>query len=178
MDRLSLLEFCKECGSECCRSSGEIGSPILTWFEKSKIRIMTGILFFQKRFEKIRVLGKGTYYIIGKRWLNKRDCRFLRKGKCLIQDYKPLDCRSYPIKAIRRNGEVILVIDPKCPASKRLTSDFIKAAKEVAFQSIDRFDPAAYQHWLDHYLGWLDYAIELDTFLALSNKEKSALVTY
>lgn len=160
---------CYKCGAKCCISGKTIGAPIVSKGEKDVVLqhpYFTGF-YFQKE-----VLPNGKYYYIPTTG-SDGSCWFLTLNRrCLIQDVKFNDCKAYPIKAIRKGGEIIFIIDIHCPAARHLTPEFISAAKEVALQSLNRWDSEVYQHWLDHYIAWVKDAMELEEYLKLNLKEK------
>jgi len=148
--KLSLHKFCVPCNSKCCKDVGGIGSPILTKKERDE-------------YEKIKKsstkeLGSPTgkeYYLLEIK-PGTNHCIFLSdKGKCEIQNIKPMDCACYPIKAVYKGDEIIFILDSDCPASGHLTEEFVSHAKIVASDSIKRFDKETFQHWLDNYIGWV-----------------------
>ena len=117
-------------------------------------------------FCKVRVPGSTEYYII-KKQEGTNNCAFLTYGnKCKLQDTKPLDCQSYPVK-IRLNylNRIEFVIDLNCPAAENLTPKFIKKAQETALKLLMQFSNQTYQHWLDNHVGWVKKAVKLEEFL-------------
>lgn len=175
-DVLSLLPCCQKCGAKCCIPGETIGAPIITKEECWEVFKLLGFGYFEKVS-----LPNGKHYCVPRKprysGYSGR-CIFLKENKCTAQAVKFADCRAYPIKAIRKEARTIFVIDTHCPAARHLTPEFITKAKEVALQSLNQWDPEVYQHWLDNYIQWIKDAIELEAYLKLSDREKSALPVY
>lgn len=146
---LSLFDFCIPCGAKCCKSENSAGSPILSESEVKKIEAFCKKKFGKKSsaFKKV-VAGKDDYYIFAK--FNENACPFLNSGcSCRIQEVKPLDCAAYPLKAIySKENKVKFIIDPSCPAVNDLSKEFLEESKIIAIESLKRFSPGVYLHWL------------------------------
>jgi len=152
MNQLSLLDYCIKCEARCCKTGEYIGSPILSEDEAKSIK--------SNLEEVVSPTGQKYWIITEKDRTN--ECSFLTEEKrCGIQNIKPLDCLCYPIKAVYEQGLVKFVVDSDCLGSEKLGDQFIENAKEIAIQSIMRFDPKTYQHWLDNNIGWVKKAEEL-----------------
>lgn len=154
---LSLLGYCIECGSRCCKVGKSIGSPILSAEEAERIRnVAEGCL------KEVRT-SNGIYFVIkGKEGTN--ECHFLtNENKCSIQNHKPMDCLCYPVKAVYlAEGSIKFIIDRDCPASAKIGHEFIEKAKSVAMKSIRRFEKDTYNHWLKNNVGWIENGKEID----------------
>lgn len=175
MCSLSLLEHCQKCGSKCCIPGKTIGAPIVSKEERGLTVEILGAS--EDHFQRVE-LKNGAYYYVPVRQENGR-CIFLSADNlCKVQAAKFPDCIAYPIKAVRRDGQIIYLIDIHCPAAPYLTPEFITAAKEVALESLESWDPDVYQHWLDHFIAWIKDAMELEAYLALTFQEKAALPLY
>lgn len=160
MDRnkFSLRASCLNCRVNCCQK-GHWQSPILDRLEVDGIVSLFGEEV-RNGFKEVLLKTNKKYFIIDSK--SNGDCFFYNRGLCLIQEKKPIDCACYPIKAINSNSGFIFVLDSSCPASKVLTSEFIKNAKNLALESVKRFDKDTYDHWLKHTLHWVkDTGIEL-----------------
>ncbi len=149
MNELSLLKFCRPCNAKCCKTGKLIGSPIISIEESKK-------LSDEEKTHLRTVISptKKEYFVI-KKQTNSNKCFFLSEDNtCRIQNVKPMDCLCYPIKAIILNNKIDFIVDPDCPASPHLSKEFITKAKQIALESLKRFDKETYNHWLDNYVGW------------------------
>ncbi len=148
--QLSLLQDCIPCESTCCKHSDSIGSPILDRKEVSNIsEIKKGGIM------RVSIKGEVPYHVIleGE---DREGCHFLsEEGTCQIQEAKPLDCLSYPIKAVYNGDSIDFLIDADCPASRLLTPEFIEEAKRISIGSLGRFSKKIYNHWLENSVGWI-----------------------
>lgn len=171
---LSLLPHCQKCGSKCCIPGETIGVPIVTKQEAREAFKIFGFGYFEKV-----VLHNGQHYCVPRKVKWPGRCIFLnQQNQCAAQKVKFADCRAYPIKAIRKEGRIICVIDIHCPAAPYLTPEFIAAAKKIALETIEAWEPEVYQHWLDHYIQWTKDALELEVYLKLSDAGRRAFPVY
>jgi len=123
-NKLSLLDICLKCKNRCCI---EPGAPIVLKRELPKIQG-----FLEKENIKnyiIQVTGE-NYFTIPR---NEKGCPYLKKGRCLIQVVKPLDCEIYPIIPTK---DLILGFSTKCPAKHLLKKEFFKKAT-VLFKKLN-----------------------------------------
>lgn len=184
MESLSLLEHCQKCRAKCCIPGKTIGAPIVSGEEilaMGREISFSRSSYFEVFFEKIILPSQKQkyYYVPILKGPYDGRCIFLtEENRCAVQETKFADCRAYPIKALRKDSRIILIIDTHCPAARHLAPEFIAKAKEVALQSLEAWDPEVYQHWLDHYIEWTKDAMELETYLKLSDEEKAALPVY
>jgi Fe-S-cluster containining protein len=150
VESLSLFAHCQKCASNCCKASSTIGAPILS---KNEADIISA--FWGKGVLNSILSPENEMYWLPKDQPQTNVCIFLKDNKCQIQTYKPMDCLCYPIKAIYQGSKIIFVADRDCAALPGLTDDFIIKAKKIALISIQRFHRETYQHWLDHFIGWV-----------------------
>lgn len=148
---LSLLSHCQECDAVCCKASSTIGAPILSGEEAQALKDKFG----DGSVKSILAPNGETCYIVTDM---QGYCAFLQGDQCVAQEYKPMDCLCYPLKAIYRGEGIVFVIDNACPAVPYLADDFIEQAKEVALSSIKRFSPAVFNYWLGNFVGWVKNA--------------------
>ncbi len=86
-----------------------------------KCCIKTEMLLSINDVEKIKSLGfKEDYFLIKRNgWLKLKNkhgkCIFLKNGKCIIYNFRPLGCRLYPLIYDESKG---LTIDKLCPFNK------------------------------------------------------------
>jgi len=147
------LSHCLPCEATCCKVSDSIGSPILSEDEASKIEKIS-----KRSTRKVESPTGQEYYTLLEREDGK--CYLLtRRNRCRAQKAKPLDCLSYPIKAVYGENSVEFILDPNCPASEHLTEEFIQSAKIVALDSMARFDSKTYNHWLENNVGWVKMGV-------------------
>ena len=101
-------------------------------------------------FEEVFV-GKDKYFVFAD--ITDGECPFLDKDlHCIIQDVKPLDCRSYPIVAIYSdNDKIEFIFDDTCPAFENLSKEFVSKAKKIALKSVKSFSKEVYIDWLKRY---------------------------
>jgi len=121
---LNLNEYCKNCDQFCCK-----GMPRISKNEAQKIVKESGRDYFKE--EKL------GYYVPK---TENGYCKYLAKGKCSIQEHKPVDCLIYPIDPVFENdGKISFLIETKCPAAKYLTDDFVAEAKKHGNEWIKEF---------------------------------------
>ncbi|MBM3303709.1 MAG: hypothetical protein FJY76_01320 [Candidatus Aenigmarchaeota archaeon] len=136
------------CEARCCKTSKLIGSPILSENEVKAIGKS-----YSHVFKKVILPSGKSYYVIKHRGGGR--CFFLSsKGRCIIQDRKPLDCLCYPLKYVYSGRGMQLVIDEGCPAAAKLDNKFVEDAKTTAMKLIKNFDKSTYIHWLNNYAYW------------------------
>lgn len=56
-------------------------------------------------------------------------CPFLSDGSgCMLPDeYKPFDCKIWPFRVMKREGDTVLVLEPICNVVNRYPTDTLKA---------------------------------------------------
>ncbi len=92
---------CKRCG-RCCR--GAFGDNTVTIFPSEIRRIMAamgiGWLDIARPHESDDVDELGFYHTFEWALLKKKngDCAFFKSGACAIYEYRPLICRTYPMR--------------------------------------------------------------------------------
>jgi Fe-S-cluster containining protein len=90
---------CLECG-KCCNS--EI---IVSYLDIRKLMLDSNLIFkIQRNFIPRLIKGNLVYTtnsILG--LSTKRPCAFLKDGKCLVQENKPLICKTYPFSIKPKN---------------------------------------------------------------------------
>lgn len=155
----SLLSHCLPCGAHCCRYS----TPILDRYERDRIVQATGRDYFVEMKTAV-----GSYFIIGRMvdgsprriapdaGREGDPCSFLSaEGHCSIHDIKPLDCAAYPMRAVPlADGTLSWHLHRGCPAHARLSSTFVKTARELAATSARRFAPKVFADWLQRFSRW------------------------
>jgi len=147
----NLKKICHACQSCCCKNGAFFSSPILSLAEAAAI-----ISRFPESQEIIQeVKGPtGEYYYTFSKTNPIGSCHFLdSKYRCKIYNIKPLDCQSYPIRAVHSYANIKFIVDKNCPASTNLHYKFIRNCREIARQSINRFDKETYRHWLENNVG-------------------------
>ncbi len=64
----------------------------------------------------------------------KGRCYFLKNGKCLIYEHRPLGCRLYPI--VYDVEKKTATVDDFCPIAKEIPISKIKRAERILFRHI------------------------------------------
>ena len=84
------LEICsKQCLSKCCQST----PPALTKIDIKRIEDKIGNNLWKKKIE----FNQKTTVVVAKK-NNRKDCFFLsEEGLCKIYEYRPLDCKLFPL---------------------------------------------------------------------------------
>nr|VFJ58811.1 MAG: Fe-S-cluster containining protein [Candidatus Kentron sp. DK] len=155
----SLLRHCYPCGSECCRYS----SPIISPDEKDRI-----VTSYRKDFFIEQSTPTGNYFVIGRhadgsfREIDPQvgkssPCGYLdTDGSCTIHNIKPLDCRTYPLRAVPNTvmDRIEWRFHRACPATPCINAEFLAAAQIIALTSLHRFAPETYMDWLHKYSPW------------------------
>ena len=107
---------CQRC-SRCCICIYEID---ITEKEANKISKKTHVPL--SNIVDKRIIKSEIYYFL--KHEKYEPCKFLLDEKCIIYKLRPDSCKKYPQKLIRERseiatkieGELIIVIPPKCPA--------------------------------------------------------------
>lgn len=115
---LSLYEICQDCGARCCI---EPASPVIFPEELERIRKHLNRNGLNDHITK---KSEGIYIIPRL----EKGCPYLKEGRCVIQDVKPLDCRIFPV-GLDRNSEI--GISDFCPAKELLTPSYKKETKKL-----------------------------------------------
>ena len=94
-------------------------------------------------FETV-LIGNQTYgYMSG-----KRDCPYFKSPHCQIHDFRPFDCRSFPIlPRFDPKGSVDFFLSPYCPLSDKTGTQFIRLITSC-WEGLASDLPGA---WKDHY---------------------------
>lgn len=112
---LSLQSYCKLCKKSCCF----LGKVNLTQDEYIKIRDVTNNHYAIKQDGE-------NYYIDSEKG---KPCPFLKDGFiCSIQDFKPLECKAWPIYPNEKGNLSASNFADNCPASSLLTEEYIQQA--------------------------------------------------
>ncbi|MCR4616075.1 MAG: hypothetical protein K5756_08015 [Clostridiales bacterium] len=90
------------------------------------------------RFEKIRASDCDCYRIILENDYKTEDpeeeapCVFLdpRKGCTLSDEDKPLDCKIWPIRIMKKDGGYVLALSPTCPAVNKVPRERVRKVAE------------------------------------------------
>lgn len=116
----SLVDYCHfYCDSRCCKS---------VFLLPEEYRILKENKLIEE--DDPDILDMGDYYIL-KENQNTGKCRFLKSNLCTIQEFKPIDCKIWPLYFNRNSTETetdFLCYDSNCPIAHRLPSRFIGAA--------------------------------------------------
>jgi diaminopimelate decarboxylase len=118
VDPLSLLSFCRICPNNCC-----YGAVInLTESEYLNILARTG------REDIFTRTDDGVVQIVNGAG---EPCHFFNEETktCGIQDFKPIECRAYPLMTGRNKGEY--AIGEQCPAHKHVSKAYIRDAQRL-----------------------------------------------
>jgi len=80
--------------------------------------------FLSRGCSKDKLSRKGTCYS------TEGLCPFFREPFCRIYPNRPVDCKTYPVSIGIENGQIVYVIDKKCPAVQKgmVTRRFINSA--------------------------------------------------
>ncbi|MBS7655407.1 YkgJ family cysteine cluster protein [Candidatus Bathyarchaeota archaeon] len=86
--------------------------------------------------EKIKKLGfKEKFFLINEGgWLKLKNkhgkCVFLKNGKCVIYEFKPLGCQLYPLIYDKNEGPII---DKLCPFNKKFKASELEMKILIKF---------------------------------------------
>ena len=114
----SLVDYCHfYCDSRCCKS---------VFLLPEEYKILKDNKLIEENDPDI--LDMGDYYILIENQ-NTGKCRFLKNNLCTIQEFKPIDCKIWPLYFNPNSTETdFLCYDSNCPIAHRLPNRFIGAA--------------------------------------------------
>lgn len=128
------MKFCSHCsGDKCCgivKEKGLIGSVYLTQYDidliKSNLSLAEEDFIAYRRssitFKKMTLLKNGQ----------RNGCIFFDKikGRCKIYEYRPLDCRLFPLDIEKIEDKYFWILyDYICPISKKEVVNLLKLGK-------------------------------------------------
>ncbi len=63
---------------------------------------------------------------------NDNPCPFYKCGRCVNRDFRPFDCRSYPVIPYLKDGKLDVKLDKTCPLvqQKKMGQGFLGDAKK------------------------------------------------
>ncbi len=106
------LDACRDCsGSKCCgniKHGGTIEPPFLTSLDVEQIARFTG-LHPDTFSDAVRNPHTGNEVRFLKT-SSREGCHFLTEGRCGIHDFRPVDCRLFPLDMKKVEGELAWVI--------------------------------------------------------------------
>lgn len=110
---------CQEsCGGKCCKVElgGKEGFVFLTQQDERRLTALSKKTFFERGvFSSTRFIDKTTQQT----YLKKNDdgsCIFFKKGKCIIYEARPTQCRTFPFwPELVRNNEQWEKVGQACP---------------------------------------------------------------
>lgn len=106
------LDACRDCsGTKCCgniKVGGTIEPPFLTAGDLGRISRRTGLDYDQFSDESVNPsTGKAVRFL---KINSTEGCHFLRAGRCSIHEFRPVDCRLFPLDLKMINGSIQWVI--------------------------------------------------------------------
>ena len=102
---------CREGCSECCKKAGDV-----VLFPGESARLFKHVPRAKKHVYTRTIKGR-TVEII------KQPCPFLKKGRCSIEENRPLDCRLFPFDYCIFRGETVVILSQSCPVSADIGND-------------------------------------------------------
>ena len=88
----------------------------------------------KNKFHFLKINNRKIYFIPR----NEKNCIFYKFGKCIKRDFRPLDCRTYPVIPCLKNKKISVKLDDICPVTKnnKIKNEFIKKS-EKAWKTIN-----------------------------------------
>lgn len=85
-------------------------------------------------FEMLQINDEscGKYNLLDKYHTNNPEeevpCPFLKDevGCILSEEYKPFDCKIWPLRIMRKSGSVVIALTPTCPTINRLNIEIVR----------------------------------------------------
>ena len=111
--KLSFFQYCDKCKKKCCAKEAVILLP-------SEVEAIEQ--FAEKKAGKFAVQKDG-YSIM------KKPCPFLVKGKCAVQQVKPLSCMAFPVSFSLKKDKITWLVAIDCPAAGHLTKQYAVLAQ-------------------------------------------------
>jgi Fe-S-cluster containining protein len=106
------LDACRDCtGAKCCgniRIGGQIEPPFLTTDDVARISRRTGLDPHQFSDETINPATGNVVMFL--KTNSAEGCHFLRAGRCSIHEFRPVDCRLFPLDLKKIDGRFQWVI--------------------------------------------------------------------
>lgn len=140
----SSLTSCESCfNRSCCNESGRFASQIpgafLTDYDIKRISDGTGLDPKEFVNEVIHpITSKPAKYILD---LDGIYCKFFDKkaNLCSIYEFRPLDCRLFPLDIIFENGKYFWVIYPGCNYDANNIPNLLHSANQVVLPHLKNY---------------------------------------
>lgn len=123
------FNFCQNCsGHRCCGILKKEDAPYLTTHD---IKLLKTI----PNFKTSNFINKNIHPVIGKTFyslsIKNKLCGFFNQktGRCNIYQYRPLDCRLFPLSIHKENNKYFLILYNHCQLNKKQIQQLIEYAE-------------------------------------------------
>ncbi len=88
-----------------------------------------------KKYIKHKKINGINYYYI------KFPCPFLKNNKCSIREFRPFDCRTFPLDFCMFNNKIFTIVSSKrCPVIKMIKKQDIQKISKLIINVISKVD--------------------------------------
>jgi Fe-S-cluster containining protein len=152
-EELSLHGKCSAC--DCCSRD----TPLVSSEERKRIVEFSG----RDYFSQVRLASGVAYHIIGRnrdgtlRDTTSQRCPYLDDDRrCSVQEVKPLDCLTYPIKPtpLGNTGRLTWLLDTRCSAARGLSKRYVRLAMEAGRRWIRQFPREVIEDYIRRFTRW------------------------